>query len=179
MKALTIQHPWALALALGIKPVENRDWRYPPPRQIVGQRIALHASKAVPADTTDILTEMLADDIWPTTLLPPEATDEDLEQSFEDDVHRLAGDCRRTAGCVLAVGTLARVIEHGDGDPLNDSRWRAEARFGLVFTDVVRLAVPVLAKGALGFWDLPPDVQRAVDEQLAKARAEQGSGAGR
>jgi protein gp37 len=34
--ALSVQHPWALALALGIKDVENRDWRYPPPARLVG-----------------------------------------------------------------------------------------------------------------------------------------------
>jgi hypothetical protein len=149
MKALTVRHPWALALALGIKPVENRS--RPLGRNAIGQRVAIHASLAVPEDALDVVVALGDRGVWPAT---------------STDKVRLA--MGRTNGRVLAIATLARVIEHGDGDPLNASDWRsATDRFGLVFTDVVRLVEPVACRGMLGLWTLPPDVQRAVDEQLA------------
>lgn len=40
--ALTVWQPWATAIALGKKRLENRDWA-PPPR-FVGQDIAIHAA---------------------------------------------------------------------------------------------------------------------------------------
>ena len=30
MKALSIKQPWAWLIASGFKPIENRNWRYPP-----------------------------------------------------------------------------------------------------------------------------------------------------
>jgi hypothetical protein len=77
------------------------------------------------------------------------------------DARRRRGRGHRTAG-ILAVGTLARVVKHGDGDPMNQNPWRAEATFGLVFADVVRLVEPVRATGMLGFWTVPADAAEAV-----------------
>ena len=153
--ALTVQHPWALALALGIKPIENRDWRYPSPASFIGQRIALHASKVVPRDARDLVEELVLDELW---------TDETFA-----DLDAVMAELRRTAGCIVAVGTLARVVEHGDGDPLNSDPWRTEARFGLVLTDVVRLAEPVPAKGALGFWRVPAATAGCVEARAVAA----------
>jgi len=41
MRALTVRRPWAGAIALGIKPLENRSWK--PPNRLIGCRIAIHA----------------------------------------------------------------------------------------------------------------------------------------
>ena len=43
MKALTIRQPYAQLVADGRKPYETRSW--PPPRGLIGERIAIHASK--------------------------------------------------------------------------------------------------------------------------------------
>lgn len=40
MRALTIRQPWAWAICLGHKRVENRTWRAP-----VGERIAIHSGR--------------------------------------------------------------------------------------------------------------------------------------
>lgn len=45
--ALSLHEPWAVLMAAGEKVVETRS--YPPPPRHVGRRIAIHASKAVPA----------------------------------------------------------------------------------------------------------------------------------
>ena len=43
MKALTVIQPWAWAIAHAGKRVENRTWG--PPRDVIGQRIAIHAGR--------------------------------------------------------------------------------------------------------------------------------------
>lgn len=45
MKALSIKQPWLWAILEQGKRIENREWR--PPTWIIGQRIALHASKGL------------------------------------------------------------------------------------------------------------------------------------
>jgi hypothetical protein len=155
--ALTVRQPFALALAARAKPVENRDgaglaaWA----RRLVGQRIALHASKKVPADLHELVARLVRGGHWPSPGMSLDA---------------LVAFCHLSAGNVVAVGTLDRVIEHGDGDPLNSSPWRTEDRFGLVFTDVVQPEILVPAKGALGFWRVPVDVAASVADAFRGGR---------
>ena len=41
MRAFTVHQPWATAIAVLGKPIENRTWRLP--RHVIGERVALHA----------------------------------------------------------------------------------------------------------------------------------------
>lgn len=45
MKAISLWQPWASLIACGEKPFETRHWA--PPRELIGQRIAIHAAKKV------------------------------------------------------------------------------------------------------------------------------------
>jgi hypothetical protein len=45
MKAISLWQPWASLVAEGFKKMETRDW--PPPRELVGQRIAIHATQKI------------------------------------------------------------------------------------------------------------------------------------
>lgn len=45
MRALSIKQPWANLIIEGTKQIENRTWR--PPQSVIGQRIAIHASKSL------------------------------------------------------------------------------------------------------------------------------------
>jgi hypothetical protein len=47
LPALSLVEPWAILMAAGEKAVETRG--YPPPPKYLGRRIAIHASKNVPA----------------------------------------------------------------------------------------------------------------------------------
>ena len=58
MRGLSIQHPWAAAIAYGTKTVENRSWRAP--GWAIGQVIAIHASKK-----PDISARPPAGESWP------------------------------------------------------------------------------------------------------------------
>jgi DNA polymerase-1 len=42
MWALTVWQPWAWAIAMGFKLIENRSW--PPPRWLIGRELAIHAA---------------------------------------------------------------------------------------------------------------------------------------
>lgn len=151
MRALTVRHPFALAIVMELKPVENRDGPSVAgqARKLIGQRVAIHASKQIEKPSArNIVT-------WANAT-----------------ADKLLAECLRTAGHILALATIDRVIEHGDGDPLNDSPWRTRDRFGIVLRDMVWLAAPVPAKGALGFWTLSPDVEAAV---LVQERAARGT----
>ena len=55
MLALTIHQPWASAIVLGPKRVENRTWR--PPATLVGQRLAVHAGKVLSREASEELLD--------------------------------------------------------------------------------------------------------------------------
>lgn len=44
MKALTLIQPWASLIVFGPKRIENRGWE--PPRELIGERFAIHAGKS-------------------------------------------------------------------------------------------------------------------------------------
>lgn len=46
MHALTLWQPWATLIAEGVKVFETRSWK--PPKNLIGQRIAIHAAKKKP-----------------------------------------------------------------------------------------------------------------------------------
>lgn len=57
--ALSIRQPWCWALAAGFKPVENRTWVVP--SHVLGQTIALHASKTIEHAVVDEVRRMCFD----------------------------------------------------------------------------------------------------------------------
>jgi activating signal cointegrator 1 len=44
LPALTVRQPWAALIGEGAKRYETRGW--PPPKQLIGQRLAIHAGQA-------------------------------------------------------------------------------------------------------------------------------------
>ena len=51
MKALNLHQPSASLIADGRKTIETRSW--PPPRALVGERIAIHAGKQIDMPLSD------------------------------------------------------------------------------------------------------------------------------
>ena len=49
MRALTLHQPWAQLMVWGFKNVETRSWAAP--RNLIGQRVAIHAGKRDPRPT--------------------------------------------------------------------------------------------------------------------------------
>jgi hypothetical protein len=156
MRALTVRQPWAWAIAEGLKTVENRSRK--PPEGHIGTRIAIHAGKAPYRTTFATPAEDLTDKGWPPSLLLP----------------MTACNAGAVYGAVIAVATLAGwVNESGEASLIDFRGWPRSVigspwftgPFGWVLTDVVKLSEPVPARGQLGLWTLPEDVEAAVVDQ--------------
>ena len=133
MKALPLWQPWASLVAVGAKRVETRHWPAPP--HLVGQRIAIHATK-----TRDWLHLC-------------------REQPFLEFIH---GDV--PLGAIVATVVLDRcrqITAEGAAD-LEQDNWREHAfgdytpgRYAWVLRDVARLAEPVPFRGSQGMFEVP------------------------
>lgn len=145
MKALTIWQPWATLIMAGAKPWEWRGW--PPPRRLIGQRIAIHAG-ARPVKKAEI--EELLDEIHngESSLVA------DLAQELLEGWHRRVWPL----SSVLGTATL--------GEPIDALAWAAQHlkagydsgridhhKVAWPLTDIARFEPPVPARGAQGFWD--------------------------
>lgn len=155
LDALSISQPWAwlivaAAAAPARKRVENRQWgaaQVAQARARIGRRIAIHAAKSYdPAAAAGLAAHGI--------VVPA----------------RGALD----AGAVVGVATLDRVLTLaealGDAD-LADQALYINGPVCLVFRDAVELALPVPARGFLGFWPMPDDVVAAVAAELGAGSA--------
>lgn len=160
MDALSIQQPWASLivggpLSPGVKPIENRTWT--PPARLVGQRFAIHASKKLDMEAFEELLDGYID-------------------GFERSWWPYAKPSEFPTSAVIGVATLVRVhvgepvgmidTSYPIGMPDDCKRWYG-GPVGLELREVVRVE-PVGCKGALGFWRLPADVERAVRGQFGE-----------
>ncbi len=173
MKGLTIHQPWA-SLIVGAppsyddqptdpqKPVENRGWR--PPQSLIGQRLAIHAGKAMTGDVLHTFKRVFIDRAFGSVRTP----------------YKTPGDFPR--GAVVGVATLDRVITTTRGGRIIDAFTLASAAideatrrfytgtgpgdYGWIFRGRRALATPVPCNGAQGPWTLPEDIERAVSAQI-------------
>lgn len=167
MRAITVQQPWAWAVAVGAKDIENRSRTLGPYR---GQ-VAIHAGAA--------WSDRGANDhrIYGLAIQRRQSDDDALA------LLSLVGQRSLPTGAVIAVGELVAVHKPHElrpGAGCSCSTW-ADMEYGgitvgahLRFKDVVRLAEPVPAKGRLGLWTPPADVEAAVEAELDRSRAVAG-----
>lgn len=132
MKTLTVRQPWALALAMGWKPAENRTWTttYTGP-------LALHAAATWDDDPEDALRFV---------------RDRLREQGIE--VPKTMADLLPWSGTglVIAVAELDEIpprcgatCEHGP--------WAIPGHYHWPIDAPVLLDEPIPARGRLGLWD--------------------------
>lgn len=162
MRALSIMQPWTSLivggdLSPGVKPIENRTWRAP--ANIIGQRIAIHASKKLDVEAFEDLRDGACD--------------------IRRHEYPYAKPKEFPTSAVIGVATILRVFEgvpgwmeprHYPADmPKDCKRWYC-GPFGFELRDVVRLQ-PIPCGGALGFWTLHTDIERQVVKQLGERAA--------
>ena len=154
MRALSIKQPWIGAITYGDKRVENRGW--PAPDWIIGQRIALAASRGPDWDAPDMA--------WIESGLMP----------YRPGDPRKAWTASLTLGAIVAVATVTGChpryhICNPTGIPETVcSRWSVWGQCHWILDDMRLLPEPVPCKGALGLWRLPEDVEKAVRAQLGE-----------
>lgn len=177
MKALTLTQPWAGLVASGIKRVENRR-RSMGAQQMLGERIAIHASREIDDDVFDRIAE-----------LAPDLTDagiiwRDAAKHGNPEWMRLA----EVTSAVIAVATIDKVlapnwtaesihehrdvISYSDGTPIGPSqvRWFF-GPVGILLRDIKALSRPVSCKGSLGLWRLPEGIEVEVMDQVINGGA--------
>jgi hypothetical protein len=152
---LSVQQPYAGAIASGLKDVENRAWRttYQP-----GGLIAVHASAR------------------PEWLAPEEAWLAAGVAPYRPGMRRADWEAFLPLGAIVAVATFRGC--HRDEDfPMyrpnapRCSRWAVPCAWHWVLEQARPLPEPVPHKGRLGLRPLPGDVEIAVRAQLEAARA--------
>ena len=133
MKALSIRQPWAFAITMGVKPVENRDW----PTRFRGP-VLIHAGKREERDDVEGVLRRIG-----------EQTGESVE------VIARGYESHRWLGCIVGA---ARVV---DCVTEMDSPWFC-GPYGFVMADA-RWSNRVECRGALGFFEVPADVLARLD----------------
>jgi activating signal cointegrator 1 len=158
MKGLTMTQPWASLVAIGENRIETRSWR-------TGYRgpIAIHAAKAFPPDARRLCRR------WPYR--------ETLAAAGYPSADALP------VGAVIAVAELEDVMAFDPGSlaevrarvargelPAHDADFCdfSSGRFGFVLRDVRRLATPVPARGMLGVWAVPADLEQRIMAEAAR-----------
>jgi hypothetical protein len=145
MKALTIWQPWASLVMAGAKPWEWRRW--PPPRSLIGQRLAVHAGKRAvkPQDIAEIVIDIRRGD---SSLVA------DIALELLDRVHHSMWPLSSMLGTAIVgepVPALAWAAAHLK--PGYDSTRIDHHNFAWPLTEIERFEPPIPARGAQGLWD--------------------------
>ena len=143
MKAISLWQPYASLIAAGVKTIETRGWA--PPRGLVGERIAIHAAKAI--ETSDVrgrerhrlIAAALDDPEWDGNV-PRGAV---VCTAVLDHTALVTG-LERDGQVVAGNGHLVPVDEWGDFSP---GRWLWFLR------GVEPMDPPAPARGRQGFWN--------------------------
>ena len=155
MRALSIQQPWICAILYEDKRVENRTWA--PPARVIGQAIALHASKGPDWDAPDYA--------WHAAGLMP----------YRPGAKRSAWTGSLALGAIVGTARIAGYhprfhLCNPAGPETVCSRWSAWGECHWLLEDVKVFREPVPCRGALGLWRLPEDVEKAARKQLEAVR---------
>lgn len=177
MKAISLWQPWASLIACGAKPFETRHWA--PPRELIGQPIAIHAAKKIDKGAAQFAQELMYGQHKDGGF---ELADK-LHATFSKVPDRLMGcfgQALMPIGCVVAIVRLDAAFQLGDkaeGTAVpaasvvrrlmsrqmpdcftiryDDFGDYAPGRWAWLLRDVKPLNPPSEVKGHQGFFDLP------------------------
>ena len=151
MKALTLTQPWATLIACGAKRIETRSWS----TDFRG-RIAIHAAKGLgPVGGKSGLVEQCNMPAFARALGENRLYDNHenpvplgviLATANLVNVRRIDQKLRAE---VLAQTVTPNEIEFGD---------YTSGRFAWFLENVTALPEPIYCNGALGLWDVPPEI---------------------
>lgn len=181
LSALTVWQPWAWAISVGEKIVENRDWA--PPPQLIGRHFAVHAGKTVDRAAYEAWGKQLAarprHALWTGRTVPRLPEPHELVLGAVVAVARLAGAILAPQGAADGVSLeVRRILQPAAGPWIAPERAAELARnryasgpWLWVLEDVVQLAVPIPCRGAQKIWTVPDHEAELVRASWAKARS--------
>jgi len=142
MKAISIRQPWAYAIVMGYKPVENRKarWSLRGPTWI-------HAGKAEDVKSFGYVFDLIADQTG--------AALADVRADYHSR--------REGASAVGGIVGMASIIDCVQGHP---SKWWA-GPYGLLMRDPVPLRAAVPCRGELAAFDIPDAIDERCRRNLA------------
>ena len=195
MKAISLWQPWASLIACGAKPFETRHWA--PPRDLIGQTIAIHAAKKVDKDAAAMATDLMYGQFDNHGGLA-----EKLEASWggddaADELMIKFGDTIMPAGCVVCTARLDAAFQLGEraegtavpaGSVVrrlvsrqipecftvryDDFGDYAPGRWAWLLRDIKPLIPPPPAIGRQAFFDLPQGWMTETALRVARTPAE-------
>jgi activating signal cointegrator 1 len=144
MKALTVWQPYAAAIAIGEKLIENRTWRPTPGLLKIGDYFAIHAAiRPWSEDDAIDVADLIFKGCKPGTAPAPFGTVVTYRMWFDY--------LEATKGKVVAIARLDGFLaERPDGE---QAKWWC-GPIAWVLGDVRRVSDPVPVKGRQGLWDL-------------------------
>jgi hypothetical protein len=181
MKALTLRHPWAFAIAHLGKRIENRDWDARTADlmglpQLMGETIAIHGGTAPQRPKRAGHWSQLAEtNLWRQhcedlqgvhRILGGELPDSAAQYLARRGVAALTPEAFILPG-VVAVATVADVDVH------STDRWAVPGLLHIHLTNVITLPEPVQCSGKQGFWDLGDDLTAIVQARLTPPAPQQ------
>jgi hypothetical protein len=168
LKALSLTQPWATLSVYGLKKIETRSW----PTRYRGE-FAIHAAKTFPR---------WAKDIW------------HYDPFFQNGLHSIGVNSvdELPTGAIIGTAVLSMCLNVGgsylfteisDGQTVTAIDYRTsdrnsaehhfgdygDGRFMFFMEKPVVLPEPIPCKGALGFWEVPSDIERELRSQTYKA----------
>lgn len=159
MEALSYKQPWALLVAEGIKPIENRTWKCP--QKYIGKRVLIHASMKPDNIKLEIEGQASVKEIEMFSALG-RAEDDNLFGCIIGSVEIV--DCVQNHPSMWAERTInAFCSAHGSCryDLTDDtidcetcSSWsKSKPIWNWVLANPILFPKPIPAKGKLSFWE--------------------------
>jgi activating signal cointegrator 1 len=177
VKAISLWQPWASLIACGAKPFETRDW--PPPRDLIGQPIAIHAAKKIDPGAAKFAEELMYGPHQPDGFELADKLEETMTRT-PDELLGIFGEATMPIGCVVCIACLDAAFQLGEpaeGTAMpaatvvrritsrqmpecftiryDDFGDYAPGRWAWLLRDVKPLNPPVRMKGQQGFFELP------------------------
>lgn len=111
MKAISLWQPWASLIACGAKPFETRHWA--PPRELIGQRIAIHAAKKVDPEARAFAEDLMYGQHGDEGFALAEKLSATMK-GLPDELMATFGMAPMPAGCIVCTVTLDAAFQLGE-----------------------------------------------------------------
>lgn len=111
MKTISLWQPWASLIACGAKPFETRHWA--PPRELIGQTIAIHAAKKVDKDARQFAEDLMYGQHNPGGFDLADKLAASME-GIPDELLATFGMAVMPVGCIVCTARLDAAFQLGE-----------------------------------------------------------------